>query len=185
MAVLGTGRMGSAIARRLLATGFAVRVWNRTPDRIAAAVAAGAVPAGTPFDVVRRADIVLTTINGGEAVESVMTQAGGALEAMRPGSTRIQLGQVSASVIVKLEVAAAARSITFVEVLALGGDGAARVGKLLVLAAGGKDAPAAAAPVFDAIGRQTVWAASSDIERDSRVKKQRLNERRRDRSSRA
>jgi hypothetical protein len=42
IAVLGTGRMGDAIAHKLLAAGFAVRVWNRTPKRAAAAVAAGA-----------------------------------------------------------------------------------------------------------------------------------------------
>jgi 3-hydroxyisobutyrate dehydrogenase len=165
VAVLGTGRMGSAIARRLLATGFAVRVWNRTPDRTADAVAAGAALAWTPVEVVRRADVVLTTINGGEAVASVMTPRDGPLDAMRQFSTWIQIGQVSPSLIAKFDVSAAARGITFVEALALGGDGAARAGKLLVLAAGGERARAAAAPVFDAIGRQTVWAASPHDER--------------------
>jgi 3-hydroxyisobutyrate dehydrogenase len=165
VAVLGTGRMGSAIACRLLATGFAVRVWNRTPIRSVDAVVAGALPAWTPVDAAARADVVLTTINGGEAVASVMTSLGGALDAMRPGSTWIQIGQVSPSLIAKFELTAAARAITFVEALALGGDGAARAGKLLVLAAGGERARAQAAPVFDAIGRQTVWAASPHDER--------------------
>ena len=128
-------------------------------------MAAGAVPARAPLEVVGRADIVLTTINGGEAVASVMTPRGGPLDAMWPSSTWIQIGQVSPSLISKFEVSAAACGISFVEALALGGDGAARAGKLLVLAAGGERARAAAAPVFDAIGRQTIWAASPYDER--------------------
>jgi 3-hydroxyisobutyrate dehydrogenase len=165
VAVLGTGRMGSAIACRLLARGFAVRVWNRTGHRTAAAVAAGAVAARTPFEVARSADVVLATINTGAAVESVMTRPGGALDAMRPPSAWIQIGQVNPSSISKLEACVAARGIMFVEALALGGDAAARAGRLLVLAAGAERAQDAAAPVFDAIGHQTVWAASPYAER--------------------
>lgn len=40
--IAGTGRMGTALARRLVETGHRVRVWNRSPERTAAAVAAGA-----------------------------------------------------------------------------------------------------------------------------------------------
>jgi 3-hydroxyisobutyrate dehydrogenase-like beta-hydroxyacid dehydrogenase len=42
VAVLGTGRIGAAVAHMLLTVGFAVRVWNRGTERVAGVVAAGA-----------------------------------------------------------------------------------------------------------------------------------------------
>ena len=41
--IAGTGRMGTAFARRLIETGHGVSVWNRSIGRTADAVAAGAV----------------------------------------------------------------------------------------------------------------------------------------------
>src|SRR5260221_603492 len=58
VAVLGTGRMGSAIARRLAETGIEPVLWNRTRSR-AEDVGAGTVMA-TPADAVARADVVIT-----------------------------------------------------------------------------------------------------------------------------
>ena len=84
--------MGDAIAHKLLAAGFAVRVWNRTRERTAAAVAAGATAALTPADAVAEADIVLTMLTDGMATASVIAPAGGeGLEAMPRGCTWIQM----------------------------------------------------------------------------------------------
>src|SRR3954468_11700409 len=95
IAVLGTGRMGDAIAHKLLAAGFAVRVWNRTPERTAAAVAAGATAARTPADACAEADVVRTMLTAGMASASVIAPAGGgALEAMPRGCTWIQMGTI-------------------------------------------------------------------------------------------
>ena len=161
VAVLGTGHIAAAVAHMLLTAGFTVRVWNRGTERVAGVVAAGAVPARTPAEAVTNADVVMTTITGSRAVASVMAAAGGgALDAMRTYCTWIQMGTISPSWTDELAGRAAARGIAFVEALALGGDQAARAGRLLVLAAGAEHARERVQPIFDTIGRRTVWAST-------------------------
>src|SRR5690349_16985519 len=61
-AVLGTGAMGSALARALLAAGHEVTVWNRTPDRAAALVEEGATRADSVASAIGSAQIVLSCV---------------------------------------------------------------------------------------------------------------------------
>jgi 3-hydroxyisobutyrate dehydrogenase len=158
IAVLGTGRMGDAIAHKLLSAGFAVRVWNRTPERTAPAVAAGAIAAPTAADAVAEADIVITMLSDGMATASVIAPAGGGvLAAMPPGCTWIQMGTIGLTWADLLAAGAAASGVAFVDAPVSGSDQAARAGDLLVLASGSDGVRAVVAPVFDAIGRRTLW----------------------------
>jgi 3-hydroxyisobutyrate dehydrogenase len=158
IAVLGMGRMGDAIAHKILAAGFAVRVWNRTPQRAAAAVAAGATAARTPADAVAEADIVVTMLTDGMATASVIAPAGGgALDAMPRGCTWIQMGTIGPTWTDLLAAGAAASGIAFVDAPVSGSDQAARAGDLLVLASGPEAVHGVVAPVFEAIGRRTLW----------------------------
>jgi 3-hydroxyisobutyrate dehydrogenase len=103
----------------------------------------------------------MTPITGDRAVASVMVAAGGgALDAMRPCCAWIQMGTISPSWTAELAGRAAARGIAFVEALALGGEQAARAGRLLVLAVGAERARERVQPIFDTIGRRTVWASN-------------------------
>ena len=63
--------MGGAAARRLLATGHDVVVWNRSPERTEPLVAAGAAAAESPADAVRRADALLTFLAHPDALRAV------------------------------------------------------------------------------------------------------------------
>src|SRR5512139_1630750 len=72
IAVLGTGAMGTPIARRLLDTGHRVAVWNRTAARAAPLAKAGARVATSPADAVRGADVVITMLSDGVAVEAAL-----------------------------------------------------------------------------------------------------------------
>jgi 3-hydroxyisobutyrate dehydrogenase len=158
VAVLGTGRMGDAIAHKLLADGFAVHAWNRTRERAAAVVAAGAVAAHTPLDAVAEADVVVTMLTDNGAVAAVMNDAdGGGLAAMTPGCTWIQMGTIGPSWTDELAALATARGVPFVDAPVMGSDDAARAGTLVVLASGPESARGAVAPVFDAVARRTLW----------------------------
>ncbi|MEU8269421.1 NAD(P)-dependent oxidoreductase [Sphaerisporangium sp. NPDC049002] len=72
VAVLGTGHMGRAVARRLLSHGYDVRVWNRTPGRAAEVVEAGAVEASSPVEAARGVEAVLLSLADDQAVLGVM-----------------------------------------------------------------------------------------------------------------
>jgi 3-hydroxyisobutyrate dehydrogenase-like beta-hydroxyacid dehydrogenase len=71
IAVLGMGRMGSALAVRLLDGGHRVTVWNRSKGKAAEVVAAGAREAASVADAVRDADVVITMLANDDAVRAV------------------------------------------------------------------------------------------------------------------
>ncbi len=77
IAVLGMGRMGTAMARRLLARGHTVKVWNRTPGKAAELVDAGAVEATSPLDAAHAVEGVLMSLADDRASRDVMAQLAG------------------------------------------------------------------------------------------------------------
>ena len=62
IAVIGVGIMGSAIARNLIASGFAVRGFDTDPARLSELTAMGGVPAGSAAEAARDAEFVLTSL---------------------------------------------------------------------------------------------------------------------------
>jgi len=71
IAIAGCGRMGTAIAKRLIETGHAVTVWNRTADRAAAAAEAGAQVAPDLVAIAGH-DVILLSLTDATAVVSVV-----------------------------------------------------------------------------------------------------------------
>ncbi len=62
VAVLGTGIMGSAMARNLVAAGLRTTVWDRSASATEALSAAGAHLASSPQEAVRSAKVVITML---------------------------------------------------------------------------------------------------------------------------
>ena len=91
VAVLGLGRMGAAIAGRLLGAGHEVVVWNRTPGRAEELAAQGAAVAETPAEAAAKADVVITMLADPAAVEAVV---GGAASALRPGACLVEMSTI-------------------------------------------------------------------------------------------
>ena len=70
IAVLGTGRMGTAFAKRLIDVGHSVTIWNRTVKNMDAAIAVGATAAHS-IQETTAADIILISLSNAEAVGDV------------------------------------------------------------------------------------------------------------------
>jgi 3-hydroxyisobutyrate dehydrogenase len=157
VAVLGAGRMGAAMARTLLAAGFPVRAWDRTRAR-AAEIGGGVQVADSPASAAAKADVVITMLADGDAVASVMRSAGtGAAATMRPRAVWAQMSTIGVEWTGRLASLAAYREIDFVDAPVSGSDGPARDGSLVILASGARDVRERVQPVFDALGRRTVW----------------------------
>ena len=77
--IAGTGRMGTAIALRLLDKGHQVTVWNRTRDKTAAAARAGAAVAASPAALARTSDKVISFLTNAPAMQAVYTGPDGLL----------------------------------------------------------------------------------------------------------
>jgi 3-hydroxyisobutyrate dehydrogenase len=149
--------MGAPIASNLLAAGFPVSVWNRTATRAAPLADAGARLAPSPSEAVEDADVVLTMLADGAAVENAMCGTGGALGTLSPGSVWIQMSTIGVEWTERLASVAAENEVEFVDAPVSGSDGPAREGELVVLASGPDKERARLEPIFDAIGRKTLW----------------------------
>lgn len=149
VAVLGTGKMGAPMARRLHEQGFVVRLWNRTRQR-AEQVGIGEVCA-TPADAASGADVVITMLTDPKAVRATYFGEHGALEAS--GSPiYVDCSTVSPAAHEEIAQAAGRRDALFLEAPVLGSVPAAGAGKLLVLVGGDASVLATASPVLAALG---------------------------------
>ena len=90
IAFLGLGTMGAGMARRLVAAGFDVAVWNRSPAKAAPLAAAGARVADTPAAAAAGAAIVIAMLADDPASRSAWLGADGALAAMTPGAVAVE-----------------------------------------------------------------------------------------------
>lgn len=154
VAVLGTGNMGAPIARNLLRAGFTVRVWNRTPAKAEPLVADGATYAPQPAAAVAGADVVITMLADGGAVEHVMADA-----RLSPGTVWLQMSTVGVEWTDRLAASAAGRGVAFVDAPVSGSSEPAEKGELVILASGAGPVRARVEPIFDVLGRQTLWLA--------------------------
>jgi 3-hydroxyisobutyrate dehydrogenase len=158
VAVIGAGIMGSAMARNLVAAGLDTRVWDRSSSVTAPLAEAGAVVAASARDAVRGAGVVITMLPTADVVEAVIFD-GGVADAFEDGCVWAQMGTigVEATVSVAARLAAQRPGVMFVDAPVSGSKGPAEQGQLLILASGPDAAASALRPVFDAIGRKTVW----------------------------
>ena len=157
VAVLGLGRMGTPMARNLLTAGFPVVVWNREPEAVAALVAAGATAAPSPAGAGAAADIIVTMLADGDATADVVAGPDGMLGAVRPGAVWVQMATIGIDWTDHFVPVAAAHGVAFVDAPVSGSDGPARAGELIVLASGPPHLQKRLQPVFDAVGRTTLW----------------------------
>ncbi|MFC4019955.1 NAD(P)-dependent oxidoreductase [Micromonospora sp. GCM10011542] len=151
IAVLGQGRMGTAIAQRLLAAGHQVTVWNRTASRTEPARAAGARVAATPADAVRGVEVALTMLTAADAVGSVLFGPDGAAAALAPGATLVEMSTIGPRAVGEL-VCRLPAGLALVDAPVAGSVDAAAAGTLRVLAGGESATVARVEPVLRALG---------------------------------
>jgi 3-hydroxyisobutyrate dehydrogenase-like beta-hydroxyacid dehydrogenase len=149
VAVLGTGRMGGAIARRLQASGFAVTVWDRTREK-AERLNVGPV-AATPADAIRGANVVLSSLTDAAAVRSVYLGRDGIIE-HAAGQLLVEMSTGGPDVIEELGKQARARGLRLLEAPVLGSVPAVESGTLAVLVGGSASELEQARPVLVRLG---------------------------------
>lgn len=131
--IAGTGRMGSALAARLMSLGHALTVWNRTPEKAREAVAAGAAIADTPADLASRVDVVITILTNAAAIDAVYYAADGLLAGEVKGKLFIEMSTVRPETERALAGWVAKKHAQLVECPVGGTVGPAKEGKLLGL----------------------------------------------------
>src|SRR6267378_1495505 len=121
VAVLGTGKMGGAMARRLEAERHELTLWNRTRER-AEALGVGKV-AATPAEAAASADIVISMLTDADAVRATYLGENGVLKAAR-GQVFIEMSTAGPDVAKELAPLIERAGAQFVEAPVLGSVGA-------------------------------------------------------------
>ena len=158
VAVIGAGIMGAAMTRNLVAAGLTTRVWDRSPSATGPLADAGAVVAASAREAVRDAGVVITMLPTADVVESVIFD-GGAADVFADGCVWAQMGTIGVEATRRIadRLAAQRPGVMFVDAPVSGSKGPAEQGQLLILASGPAAATDVVRPVFDVIGRKTVW----------------------------
>ncbi|HZT61648.1 MAG TPA: NAD(P)-binding domain-containing protein, partial [Burkholderiales bacterium] len=92
--IAGTGRMGTAIAQRLLGLGHEVSVWNRTAEKTRPLAAAGAKVAASPAQVAATSEVIITILTDAAAIEAAYHGKDGLLSATVSGRLFIDMSTV-------------------------------------------------------------------------------------------
>ncbi len=149
VAVLGTGRMGGAIARRLKASGFELTLWDRTKEK-AERLNVGAV-ALTPAQAIRGADIVISSLTDAAAVRGVYFGPDGVFEGSS-GKLLVEMSTAGPDVAEQLAREARAKGSHLLEAPVVGSVPAVESGTLAILVGGTPQDLEQARPVLERLG---------------------------------
>jgi 3-hydroxyisobutyrate dehydrogenase-like beta-hydroxyacid dehydrogenase len=134
--LVGLGRMGSLLARRLLAAGAKLVVNDVDPAPVQAAVASGARSSATCAELARTVDVVITCLPGPAEVEAVYFGPNGLFAGARPGTAFVETSTIDVELSRRLGAACAERALTYVDAPLSGGVARAASGTLTVMAGG-------------------------------------------------
>jgi 3-hydroxyisobutyrate dehydrogenase/2-hydroxy-3-oxopropionate reductase len=150
--VVGTGRMGGAMAARLARHDFPVTVHNRTPERASRlAVDIGALVAGTPRDAVSGADIVLVSLADDAAVTAAYSGPDGIAAGIDPGAVVLETSTIAPATVRGLAPLVTERGAVLLDAPVSGSVPVVERGELTFMVGGDRDGLRKAAPVLDVL----------------------------------
>lgn len=166
---IGAGRMGSAMAHRIIAAGHELAVYNRTAGKTKELAEAGAKVAGSIAEAARYGEAVYTMLADDDAVENVATQPGGLLESLPKGGVHICAGTHGIDIIRKLKIWSGERGQILIAAPMLGRPTLVAGGQAGVVISGPADALARFKPLFTALSRR-IFEAGHDPEAATAIK---------------
>lgn len=152
--IAGTGRMGAAMALRLLVRQHSVTVWNRTREKAQPLAAAGASIAATPRELATGSDVVLSMLTDGSAIDATYRGTDGLLQGEVRGKLFIEMSTVRPEVEKALAASVSARGAVLIECPVGGTVGPAKEGRLFGFVGGAAVDVARARPVLDDLCRR-------------------------------
>jgi 3-hydroxyisobutyrate dehydrogenase len=149
---IGLGVMGAGMAARLVDAGHSVRVYNRTPEKAAPLVAAGARAARTAAEAAEGVEALVVSLADEPAVEEVLF--GDAIQGLAAGTHVIDTSTVTPAFARAAGRRLGELGVRRVEACVLGNPFQARSGELRVMTAGERQDVEAVRDVLEAVGRE-------------------------------
>ena len=150
---IGLGKMGTPMARHLIAAGHELSVWNRTEGKTEPLLREGAIAAATPAEAELGAEAVVTMVFDDAANEEVIFGPNGLMDALSPGALHVSCSTISVALSERLTAEHAKRGHAFVAAPVFGRPEIAEQGRLWIVAAGKEEAVERARPVLEPMSR--------------------------------
>ncbi len=154
---IGLGNMGIPMASNLLAAGYDVRVWNRTPGKAAPLVALGAKETATLFELVAQSDVLFTMVSDDDAVKAIYTGSDGLLSLPVQGKLAVDMSTISPDTSRFLSEQAKQAGLRFLDAPVSGSVGPAKEGKLVIMVGGEQADYEVAKPMLDKLGKAAFY----------------------------
>jgi 3-hydroxyisobutyrate dehydrogenase len=152
--IAGTGKMGGAIAQRLMEAGHKATAWNRSAGKLQAVRDAGASIAATPAELAQASEAVITILTDAAAIDAVYNGSAGLLAGDVRGKLFIEMSTVPPATEVALAEKVRAKGAALVECPVGGSTGPARQGKLIGLMGADPADAARARPILEQLCRR-------------------------------
>lgn len=155
IAFAGIGLMGLRMCRRLLAAGYPLTVWNRSPDKCAPLVEVGARQANSPAELCAAADIVLLCLADTAVVREVVFGPGGIVEGARQGQLLVDHSSLEPAATRTMAADLEARcGMRWIDAPVSGGTAGAEAGSLAIMAGGSAEDIERVRPVLMNLGQR-------------------------------
>lgn len=153
IAFVGIGLMGLPMAGRLVRAGYPLVAWNRTREKALLLEPLGADVANTLDEAVRSADMVITMLEAGPVVKSVVQSLSSSLKA---GTLVIDMSSTKQSEAKEIQQMLEPRQVAFLDAPVSGGVVGAEAGTLAIMVGGAEKDFLRAKPIFEVMGRPTL-----------------------------
>lgn len=155
IAFAGIGLMGLPMTRRLLAAGFPLTVWNRTPDKCTPLLELGARRAETPAELCAEADILMLCLADTAVVREVVFGPGGLVEGARAGQVLVDFSSLEPAATREMAAELERRTgVHWIDAPVSGGTPGAEAGTLAIMAGGREEDVERVRPVLAHLGQR-------------------------------
>ena len=155
LAFAGIGLMGLPMTRRLLAAGYPLTLWNRTPDKCAPLLELGAHRVENPAELCRDASVVMLCLANTEVVREVVFGPGGVVEGARPGQLLVDFSSLEPAATREMAAELEARTgMRWVDAPVSGSTPGAEAGTLAIMAGGRDEDVERVRPVLAHLGQR-------------------------------
>src|SRR2546426_1568102 len=153
---IGTGVMGAPMCGHLIASGYPVTVFNRTPERARPLLERGAARAESPRAVAQHADVVFTMVGFPDDVREVVLGPAGTLSGAGRGAILVDMTTSEPSLAREIHEAARVRGVASLDAPVSGGDIGAREARLSIMVGGERNVFERVAPLLRCLGTTIV-----------------------------
>ena len=153
VAFIGLGTMGTPMALNILKGGHALTVHNRTREKEARLVKAGATRAASPKEAAEGSEVIITCVSDTPDVETVVLGENGVIHGARPGAVVVDMSTISPAATRKIAEALGEKGVKMIDAPVSGGSEGAQKGTLSIMVGGAAEDVEKIEPVLKTMGK--------------------------------